>query len=93
MVDAFSKYTYLKAVKSTKIKYVIDLFKDIFTAYGMPENIIIDQGSSFTSKRMKEFMTHIKCCRHTTGEWTNRKVKSIDTKCVTYIHARRREMG
>lgn len=54
-VDAFTKFIFLKAVKSTKTKYVIDYFKDIFATYGSPRILISDQGSSFTAKKFKEF--------------------------------------
>lgn len=54
-IDAFTKFSFLRATKSTKTKYVIDYFKDIFATYGVPKVLISDQGSSFTSKRFKTF--------------------------------------
>lgn len=51
----FTKFVFLRAIKSTKTKYAIDYFKDIFATYGTPKIIIFDQGSSFTSKQFKLF--------------------------------------
>ena len=54
-IDAFTKFAFLRAAKSTKTKYVIDYFKDIFATYGTPKILISDQGSSFTSKKFQLF--------------------------------------
>lgn len=54
-VDAFTKFTFLRAAKNTRTKYVVDYFKDIFATYGVPKILISDQGSSFTSNQFKNF--------------------------------------
>lgn len=54
-VDAFTKFVFLRAVKNTRTKYVIDYFKDIFATYGTPRTLVSDQGSCFTAKRFKSF--------------------------------------
>ena len=54
-IDAFTKFTFLRAVKNTKTKYVIEYFRDIFATYGTPKALISDQGSSFTSKKFISF--------------------------------------
>lgn len=54
-IDAFTKFVFLRAAKSTKTKYVIDYFKDIFATYGIPKTLISDRGSSFTSKAFNNF--------------------------------------
>lgn len=51
----FTKFVFLRAIKSTKTRYAIYYFKDIFATYGTPKIIIFDQGSSFTSKQFKLF--------------------------------------
>ncbi|KAJ8962296.1 hypothetical protein NQ318_018275 [Aromia moschata] len=55
LVDAFTKYVLLKAVKSTATKFVIVFLLETFCTYGLPAKLVCDQGSSFTSKRFKEF--------------------------------------
>lgn len=54
-VDAFTKFIFLKPVKSTKTKLVIDFLKEIYGYYGHPHTIITDQGSAFTSKQFGEY--------------------------------------
>lgn len=54
-IDAFTKFVFLRAAKSTKTKYVIEYFRDIFATYGTPKHIISDQGSCFTSHHFKSF--------------------------------------
>lgn len=54
-IDAFTKFVFLRAAKSTKTKYLIDYFKDIFATYGVPRILISDQGSCFTSKKFHSF--------------------------------------
>lgn len=54
-VDSFTKFLFLRAVKSTKTKYVLEFLKDIFSTYGAPQMIISDQGSSFTAKKFAMF--------------------------------------
>lgn len=55
IVDAFTKFVFLKAVKSTKIKFVLDFFQELFMVYGIPEILISDQATCFSSKNMKIF--------------------------------------
>lgn len=55
IIDAFTKFSFLKAVKSTKSKIVIQYFKDLFSIFGSPKIIISDQGSAFTSKIFQNF--------------------------------------
>lgn len=38
LVDGFTKFSFLKAVKSTKTKLVIEFFKDVFSVYGWDSN-------------------------------------------------------
>lgn len=55
IVDAFTKFTFLRAVRSTKTFFVIQCLKDIFAMFGAPKMIISDQGSAFTSKLFQSF--------------------------------------
>lgn len=55
LVDAFTKFTFIRAVRTTKAKYVIEFLKDIFSVHGLPSTIVSDQGSAFTSKNFKLF--------------------------------------
>lgn len=56
-VDAFTKFVFLRAVRNTQTKYVIDYFKDnyFFATYGTPKILISDRGSCFTAKKFQLF--------------------------------------
>lgn len=54
-IDGFTKFVFLRAVRDTKTKYVIDYFKDIFATYGVPKVLVADRGSSYTSKKFTSF--------------------------------------
>lgn len=65
IVDSFTKFCILRALKSTKVKYVIDVLMGVCATYGAPRIIISDQGSSFTSRKFARFcaqnnITHVK---------------------------------
>lgn len=55
VVDAFTKFLFMRAVKTTKTKYVLELLRDLFSTYGCPQVLISDQGSAFTAKSFAEF--------------------------------------
>lgn len=54
-VESFTKFTFLKAVRSTNTKYVIRFLEEIFTIYGKPRVLISDRGSAFTSKKFVHY--------------------------------------
>lgn len=54
-IDGFTKFAFLRAARSTKSKYVINYFMDIFATYGVPKILITDQGSTFTCKQFRNF--------------------------------------
>lgn len=49
IVDAFTKFVFLRAVKTTKTKFVTDFLNEIYSYYGHTHTIVTDQGSAFTS--------------------------------------------
>lgn len=55
MVDGFSKFVFLEAVKSTKVKHVLKALENFMSIFGSPARIISDRGSAFTSKTMFNF--------------------------------------
>lgn len=59
IVDSFTKYVYLSAVRSTKSKASIKVFKTYFSLFGCPSRLITDRGTSFTSKRFKTFVQSV----------------------------------
>lgn len=56
VIDEFSKFIIIRAVRNTKSKTTIKVLEDIV---GCPKIIISDQGTSFTSKELKNFVNSI----------------------------------
>jgi len=57
IVDAFTRFTWLRAVKSTTSRETIEHLRNIFSEYGNPTNIVTDRGTAFTSKEFATFIT------------------------------------
>lgn len=55
IVDAYSKYVFIKPVKDTKTKTTLKVLENIFHDFGLPARIVSDRGSSFTSSLFKTF--------------------------------------
>lgn len=55
IVDGFTKYVFVRAVKDTKTKSTIKVLQSIFYDFGIPARIISDRGTSFTSTAFKDF--------------------------------------
>lgn len=55
IIDAFTKFTFMKAVPNTKTNPVIHYLNEIIDTFGVPRRIICDRGSAFTSKMFSEF--------------------------------------
>ena len=53
MVDKFTKWIEAKPVKMAKVGLVIDFISGIVHHYGVPHNIITDNGSNFTADEEK----------------------------------------
>ncbi|KAI8114819.1 Pro-Pol polyprotein [Lucilia cuprina] len=55
IVDAFTKFTLIKAVKSTASKHVISNLNEISEYFGVPTRIITDRGTAFTSHEFERY--------------------------------------
>lgn len=55
IVDGFTKYVFVKPVKTTKTKCTLKVLENIFYDFGLPSRIISDRGTSFTSATFKKF--------------------------------------
>ncbi|CAB3226541.1 unnamed protein product [Arctia plantaginis] len=56
IIDSFTKFININAVRDTKSSTAIKVFKDYFSFFGSPSRIITDQGTCFTSKKFKSFI-------------------------------------
>ena len=59
VVDEFTKFVMMKAVKSAKTKPVIDYLQEVFSIFGAPHRLISDQGTAFTSHAFQKFCTDL----------------------------------
>ena len=57
IVDAFSKWVDVFPVKSASSATTIGKLRILFATHGIPDSIVSDNGSPFTSAEMKEFLT------------------------------------
>ncbi|CAD7081714.1 unnamed protein product [Hermetia illucens] len=77
--DPFSKYTILRAVRTTNAKSVIALLIDVSAYFGLPKRIISDRGSAFTAKEFEQYcdrndILHIKVPGpYASGKWAGRE--------------------
>lgn len=55
IVDAFTKFTILEPTKSTKVKPVLKALDQMIAIFGVPQRLICDRGTCFTSKRMANY--------------------------------------
>jgi len=56
VVDAFTRFTWLAATKSTTTAEVIRHLETIFYTFGKPSQIVSDRGTAYTSKEFSEFV-------------------------------------
>lgn len=56
VIDSFTKYVKLYAVKSTKSIEVVNKLKEYFCYYSKPLRIVSDQGSAFTSNYFENYL-------------------------------------
>lgn len=56
IIDSFTKFIILKAVKNTKSKTSINVLRDVFALFGTPNTLISDRGTSFTSNEFKSYI-------------------------------------
>ena len=55
VVDAFTKFCFLKPVRNTNTQNVVRTLDDIFSTFRPPNRLISDRGSCFTSHNFKRF--------------------------------------
>ena len=66
VVDAHSKWPKVVEMMSTTAERTVEALRSIFTAHGLPEQLVSDNGPQFTSEVFQEFVQqndvkHIRC--------------------------------
>lgn len=93
LIDAFTKYSYIKPVKNTKSNTTIRILREFVGIFGVPKRIISERGTTFTSDLFKKFVLD-KGIKHVlnavASPWANGQVErynkvivnSLTAKCV-----------
>lgn len=55
LIDAFTKFAFVKPVRTTKTQNALAVLEDIFNTFRTPNRIISDRGTCFTSHAFKRF--------------------------------------
>lgn len=55
IVDAFTKFVFVKPVRNTKTQTAVKVFEDIFCTFRIPDRVISDRGTCFTSHAFKRY--------------------------------------
>ena len=58
LIDAHSKWMEVHTVLSTSAENTITKLRTIFATHGVPEQLVSDNGSGFTSAEFRQFMNH-----------------------------------
>ena len=56
VVDTHSKWIESHRVNSTSSEATIKVLRNMFATHGIPEHVVSDNGSGFTSQEFKQFM-------------------------------------
>ena len=57
LIDSHSKWPEIYPMSTTSVSKTLDVLRQIFSSYGLPEQIVSDNGSQFTSEEFAEFTT------------------------------------
>ena len=66
LVDAYSKWIEVFAVKSTASSVVIQCLRSVFAQFGLPDTLMLDNGTCFVSAEFEQFLT-LNGIRHVTA--------------------------
>ena len=77
LINACSKWMEVHPMSSFTASATIQCLRNIFTQFGIPENVVSDNGPTFTSMEFKQFLKR-NGVRHTTSPpyhpaWFNRE--------------------
>lgn len=60
VVEAFTKFVFMKAVQSTKVGPLLTFLKSIVETFRVPKRLVTDRGSCYTCQQFKEYCTSLK---------------------------------
>lgn len=80
VVDSFSRYVWLSAIRNCTSELVINKLKPIFENFGFVQNLVSDNGSCFTSNSFKKF-----CFKHFINHRLIAPYRAQSNKCERFI--------
>lgn len=87
LVDSFTKWPEIYETQSITSTNAIRLLKQSFSRFGLPEILVSDNGTQFSSVQFEEFCkktkwnsTHSYCSISPTIQWTGRKIRGHSEK-------------
>ena len=72
IVDAYSKWPQVALMQSTTVSKIIEVLRHVFSMYGLPEHIVSDNGSQFSSEEFAVFMrdsSYTNCALSSSDQW------------------------
>ena len=84
IIDLFSRFPVVRQLCGESIKLVLDALKDVFSDFGIPETIIIDNGPCYKSQEFRDFCAKFKIS-HITGASYNHQANSIAEHMIQTI--------
>ena len=56
LVDTHSKWPEVMEMKTTTTEKIIEVMRTLFASYGIPDQVVLDNGTQFMSEEFTEFM-------------------------------------
>lgn len=92
--DPFTKYVIVRAVPNTKTKPVVDMLNDLSSFFGLPQTVITDRGTAFTSAIFTKYcldnnIKHIKNAVRTPR--ANGQVERVNGSILSFLRTTNEE--
>ena len=88
VIDAHSKWPEVKMMQSTTSQRTIEVLRELFSSYGLPEQVVSDNGPQFVSAEFETFMRnngikHIRCAPYhpSSKDWQKDSSKHSKRQC------------
>lgn len=90
VVDAYSKWMEVKMVKQANSRNTISILQSLFATHGLPELVVSDNGTVFTSTEFKQYM-QLNGIRHSTAAPYHPATNGLAERAVqTFNHSSRK---
>ena len=84
VVDAYLKWIEAKVLHSATTQVTIEQLRGLFATHGLPETIVSDNGTCFTSAEFKQFVTRNNI-QHITSPVYHPSINGIAERAVQFV--------